>query len=173
MSREQDILDAAIKVFAQKGFSAATTSEIAKQAGVAEGTIFRYFKTKKDILNHVMIQLIEVMSDELVTKQVGKLINENKDKDPSCLLKLLFKDRIEVISKHIDLIKIVLTEMQYHPDLKNAFFMNFAVKGKDLMGQFFNENIENGVFKNIDPLILTRSFVGMVAMFIIQKQMAP
>ncbi len=49
--KEQRILEAAIAVFSEKGFSAATTSEIAKNAGVAEGTIFRYFKTKKDILN--------------------------------------------------------------------------------------------------------------------------
>ena len=45
--KEQKILNAACLVFSQKGYSSATTSEIAKWAGVAEGTIFRYFKTKK------------------------------------------------------------------------------------------------------------------------------
>ena len=44
--KEEKILKSAIKIFSEKGFSASTTSEIAKDAGVAEGTIFRYFKTK-------------------------------------------------------------------------------------------------------------------------------
>lgn len=47
MNRKEAVLKAAVKIFSEKGYSAATTSEIAKEAGVAEGTIFRYFKTKK------------------------------------------------------------------------------------------------------------------------------
>lgn len=41
------ILEAAIEIFSDKGYSAAATSEIAQKAGVAEGTIFRYYKTKR------------------------------------------------------------------------------------------------------------------------------
>jgi AcrR family transcriptional regulator len=44
---QKKIIDAAIKVFSEKGFEGATTSEIAQEAGVAEGTIFRHFSTKK------------------------------------------------------------------------------------------------------------------------------
>lgn len=49
--RKTQITKAAIKLFSQKGFTASTTKEIAEQAGISEGTIFRYFKTKKDILD--------------------------------------------------------------------------------------------------------------------------
>lgn len=45
--KQISILEAAIEIFSDKGFSAASTSEIAQKAGVAEGTIFRYYKTKK------------------------------------------------------------------------------------------------------------------------------
>ncbi|MFH2067609.1 MAG: TetR/AcrR family transcriptional regulator [Pseudomonadota bacterium] len=44
------ILDAAIKVFAEQGFFRSTISQIAKEAGVADGTIYLYFKNKDDIL---------------------------------------------------------------------------------------------------------------------------
>ena len=46
------ILEAAIKVFAEKGFHQSTISQIARQAGVADGTIYLYFKNKDDILVH-------------------------------------------------------------------------------------------------------------------------
>jgi len=46
------ILNAAVKVFAELGFHQATISQIAREAGVADGTIYLYFKNKKDILSH-------------------------------------------------------------------------------------------------------------------------
>jgi AcrR family transcriptional regulator len=45
------ILEAATRVFAERGLTAAPTSEISKQAGVADGTLFTYFKTKDDLIN--------------------------------------------------------------------------------------------------------------------------
>jgi AcrR family transcriptional regulator len=45
------ILDTATLLFAGRGLTAAPTSEISKQAGVAEGTLFTYFKTKDDLIN--------------------------------------------------------------------------------------------------------------------------
>jgi TetR/AcrR family fatty acid metabolism transcriptional regulator len=52
MDKYQRILDAAIKVFADQGFFQSTVSQIAKAAGVADGTIYLYFKNKDDILIH-------------------------------------------------------------------------------------------------------------------------
>ena len=48
--KQKKIIVSAIQSFAEKGYSATSTSEIAKKAGVAEGTIFRHYKTKKDLL---------------------------------------------------------------------------------------------------------------------------
>jgi AcrR family transcriptional regulator len=59
------ILDAATRVFAERGLTAAPTSEISKQAGVAEGTLFTYFKTKDDLINalyrEIKLQLADAM----------------------------------------------------------------------------------------------------------------
>lgn len=51
-SKSHRILEAAVKVFARKGYTAATVSEVAREAGVADGTIYLYFKNKDDILVH-------------------------------------------------------------------------------------------------------------------------
>jgi len=53
MSRKEAILEAATQLFAQRGFSATPTADIAKKAGVAEGLVFHYFKTKEGILLHI------------------------------------------------------------------------------------------------------------------------
>src|SRR5512141_961309 len=51
-SKSERILEAAVKVFARKGYTAATVAEVAREAGVADGTIYLYFKSKDDILVH-------------------------------------------------------------------------------------------------------------------------
>ncbi len=51
-SKSHRILEAAVKVFARKGYTAATVAEVAREAGVADGTIYIYFKSKDDILVH-------------------------------------------------------------------------------------------------------------------------
>ena len=67
------ILDAATHVFAERGLTAAPTSEISKQAGVAEGTLFTYFKTKDDLINalyrEIKLELADAMMSGFPRKQ--------------------------------------------------------------------------------------------------------
>src|SRR2546422_10243273 len=67
--KRERILAAAERVFAKRGFFAARVSEIAKDAGVADGTIYLYFKSKDDVLTSLfedrMSRLLEVMRAEV------------------------------------------------------------------------------------------------------------
>jgi AcrR family transcriptional regulator len=75
-AKRNAILDAATRLFAERGLTAAPTSEISKQAGVAEGTLFTYFKTKDDLINaiyrEIKLELADaMMSDFPRKKNVG------------------------------------------------------------------------------------------------------
>jgi AcrR family transcriptional regulator len=61
------ILDAATRVFAERGLTAAPTSEISKQAGVAEGTLFTYFKTKDDLINALYREIKSELADAMMS----------------------------------------------------------------------------------------------------------
>ena len=67
------ILDAAMRLFAERGLTAAPTSEISKQAGIAEGTLFTYFKTKDDLINalyrEIKLELADAMMSDFPRKQ--------------------------------------------------------------------------------------------------------
>ena len=60
MGRKDDIIDAAVKLFAENGFAATPTSAVAKKAGVAEGLIFHHFKNKAGILTYIFTELSEI-----------------------------------------------------------------------------------------------------------------
>ena len=67
------ILDAATRLFAERGLTAAPTSEISQLAGVAEGTLFTYFKTKDDLINalyrEVKLELADAMMSDFPRKK--------------------------------------------------------------------------------------------------------
>ncbi|MGV8981730.1 TetR/AcrR family transcriptional regulator [Clostridium sp.] len=169
-SKEEKILESAILLFSKKGFSATTTSEIAKDAGVAEGTVFRYYKTKKHILVKVMSRLIEVMSEELVANPVGKILKENKDKDDSDILKMLLMDRLEMFNKYWDIIQVIIIEIQFHEDIRESFFKNVVFKGNAVLSEFIESGIAKGRFKNFDLIVVSRALVSTFMACVIHKK---
>src|SRR6267143_2252725 len=67
------IIDAATHLFAERGLTAAPTSEISKQAGVAEGTLFTYFETQDDLINslyrEIKLELADAMMSDFTRKK--------------------------------------------------------------------------------------------------------
>jgi AcrR family transcriptional regulator len=67
------ILDAATRLFAERGLAAAPTSEISNWAGVAEGTLFTYFRTKDDLINslyrEIKLELADAMMSDFPRKK--------------------------------------------------------------------------------------------------------
>ena len=169
-NKEEKILKSAIKFFSQKGYSATTTSEIAKDAGVAEGTVFRYYRTKKHLLIKVMGKLIEVMSEELIENSAGKILKENQNKEDKEILKILLMDRLEVFNKYWDIIQVVITEMQFHKDIRESFLKNVVFKVKDVLSEFIERGIAKGRFKNFDSMVVSRTLIGTFMAYIIQKK---
>lgn len=93
-SKRNIILDAALEVFAREGYHASTVGAIAKQAGISQGLMYNYFKSKEELLHDLMIGMIETLMceympinpKETVTRDhVVKFINVGIDlvlKDP-------------------------------------------------------------------------------------------
>lgn len=68
------ILEAATEIFAEKGYAATSTSEIAQKAGVAEGTIFRHYKTKKDLLLSIAGPIVIKLVAPFLLRDFAKMI---------------------------------------------------------------------------------------------------
>ena len=170
--KEKRILEAAVNVFSQKGFSAATTSEIAKQAGVAEGTIFRYFKTKKDILRGILIHMINIFSRKMVIDNVEKMFLNPGDKDIRTLFKEFVKDRLKLVDSIFPMVRVVLGEAMYHEDVREAIYKNIIVKAVEIFRAFQKKMAEKGILReDVEPEVIIRSIMGNVAVLIAQRNM--
>lgn len=170
---EERILEAAIKVFAEKGFSAATTSEIAKEANVAEGTIFRYFPKKKELLHGIVYRVIDLFGEDIVINSIKQTIEKNKDKEIKELLKAIILDRVDLFKKYSSYFKVIVYEIQFHKDIRQLFIDKIAKKAIEIGKSITEEGKLRDEFKDIDSLIAFRSFVGMVFMMLIQREFMP
>ncbi|PJI08731.1 MULTISPECIES: TetR/AcrR family transcriptional regulator [Clostridium] len=172
--REKDIMEAAIKIFSEKGYNAATTSEISKEAGIAEGTLFRYFKNKKALLAKIIMFSSKVIGKSIITDRLNKIIEKNKDKDIKEILKLIILDRIDLLEKNKKIFKIVVTEIQYQEDLKEAFVNNIIFAVKDMAYGYIEHNAEiKEKLKDLDLMVVGRTLIGSVIMLVMQEEFFP
>lgn len=171
--RQWDILDAATKIFAQKGYEGGRTSDIAKEANIAEGTIFRYFKTKKDLLVGLLMPLIIKFFRPLMFKSMEKIMDNEKNESINVVLKNIMMDRMSLIKRNAPLVKTVMVESIYHPELLEPLQKEIAPKVIPIVDKFFKENIEKGNLREIDPRLMTRSLISLVAGFSILSNSFP
>lgn len=131
----------------EKGFSAASTSEIARQAGVAEGTIFRYFKTKKDILRGILMHLGNVIAELLVVYGLKKILFHEGHEDLRSGIKGVLKDRMAMIDAVFPMLRIVITEAMYHEDIRQILYdkiISRAVEVVCVIGEMVDKGLMKG-----------------------------
>ncbi|KZL93490.1 TetR/AcrR family transcriptional regulator [Clostridium magnum] len=171
--RQWQIINAATKIFAEKGFEGARTSEIAKEADVAEGTIFRYYKTKKDILMGLVLPLIIKFFRPLILKSAEQIVQNEADKAIEEVLQSLFLDRLDLIENNLPLVKTVFIESSYHPELLNIVQNEIGAKIIPFISAFIEDNIKNDNFREIDPLVITRTLMSLLMGYIVFTNIFP
>ncbi|ERK29182.1 TetR/AcrR family transcriptional regulator [Clostridium intestinale] len=164
--RHWEILEAATKIFSEKGFENSRTSDIAKEANIAEGTIFRYYKTKKDLLMGLFIPMIIKFFRPMMLSSVEKIFN-NEDMSIEEVIKAIFMDRLQLIRKNMPLVKTLVIEAAYKPEILAALRETLLPKIVAVIDGFMIKNIEKGIFKDMDPRIMTRSFMSILAGYIV------
>jgi AcrR family transcriptional regulator len=144
-ARPQEILDAALSVFAEKGFAATRIDEIAARAGVAKGTIYLYFDSKEAVFTALVQnrlgEKLDVASD-LVERHQG----------PAAPLLANLLRIIGGFLRTSDLVvlpKIVIAEAGNFPDLARMYRQTVVARGLALLGRVIEMGQQSGEFKPI------------------------
>ncbi|CQR48312.1 Fatty acid metabolism regulator protein [Paraliobacillus sp. PM-2] len=122
------ILTKAIENFAKYGYAATSTSEIAKQAGVAEGTIFRHYPSKKDLLMAIVKPGILQLAVPYFAEQMIEEVFHSEEVDLEGLLRVFIYNRISFVKKNVQMIRIILQEVAFHPEIQQVFKDIFVTK---------------------------------------------
>jgi len=148
------IISAATNVFAKNGFYKAKVSEIAKKAGIADGTIYIYFKHKDDIL----IALFEEKMQEVLDNMKKQISLES---DPLLKIQRFAFIHLKLIEDNKDMAEIIQVELRQSGKFMKNYHNEKFVQYLDLIGDIIKEGKEKGVIrKDIIPGIGKRAFFG-------------
>lgn len=125
--KQKQIIIAAIESFSKKGFAATSTSEIAKNAGVAEGTIFRHYKTKKDLLLSIVTPVMSKLIAPFIVKDLYKVIDQRYENYED-FIRAMILNRRDFLKKNFPILKIMLQEIPFQPELREQFKEHVAKK---------------------------------------------
>ena len=148
------IIQAATKIFARKGFYQAKISEIAREAQIADGTIYIYFENKDDILISLFEEQMKVVLDNMV-------IQLSQEQDPEKKLQKFALTHMQLIEQNQDMAEIIQVEVRqsskFMKEYKNEKFIQYL----DLIADIVREGQEKGVFKkSVIPGVAKRAFFG-------------
>ncbi|MBD7908000.1 TetR/AcrR family transcriptional regulator [Sporosarcina gallistercoris] len=146
------IVDAAVSIIAQNGYHQAQVSKIAKEAGVADGTIYLYFKNKEDILISVFQEKMAVFADYV--KEILEMDLPASDK----LFKMI-ENHFKVL--HDDRNLAIVTQLELRQSSKELRFrINEVLKEYlTLLDALLREGIESGEFSPDLDIRLARQMV--------------
>lgn len=152
--KHSKIISAATKVFAKKGFFTARISDIAKEAKVADGTIYLYFNNKYDIL-------ISVFEEE-----IGKIVEQIKkslatETDPKKMLETYATRHLLTMKKNRNLAEVIQIELRQTNKLIKEYRNNKFSEYTDLVADIIRLGQMQGIFdQDIEPNIAKRFFFG-------------
>jgi len=160
------ILESAMRLFAEKGFSGTTTKEIAERAGVNEALIFRYFSTKRELYGAIIEKKIDEEPGIETPLEAYK-----ETKDDWYIFRSIAMRMFDKCGKDPDFIRLLHYSALEGHELSDMFFDTYVEYINMLLSEYIKDRISDGAFKRINPLVAARAFIGMVINYIIVQEL--
>ena len=158
----REILEAAKRVFAKKGFAATTIDEIAQEAEFSKGAMYGYFDSKEDLF----FSLIQEKSDDIEGR--FREVVESSD-DPETKVRDLVETYLTFFEEDRDFFQIIASEqprlgVETESRLKENIKERY-IRGLDLIEKIMKDGVSAGVLKEIKPRLLATGLVGIIHSF--------
>lgn len=145
--KQKKIFEVAIATFAEKGYSNTSTSEIAKKAGVAEGTIFKHYGTKENLLLSIMVPFLKDFFPTMADQLIGELMNEECSFEE--FLRALLTNRTTFLSENREIFMVTIKEMIYKEELKNELLPYISEVASERLVKVIETFKQRGDLKDI------------------------
>lgn len=155
VDKQTRIMEAAFEVFSRRGFPQATVAEIAQVAGVAEGTIYNYYRSKHDLL----VALVHDYADregisEILDRYSGTPGDVNLFRD-------LVENRVTVGFKNVDRLLVLIGEVQHDPELLQMYVEGMWQRALKRLEDSLGSGMDQGTLRQTDPAVVARTFLAM------------
>ena len=156
--RRAAIVDAAIHLFAEKGFRGATTRELAAASGVTEPILYQHFETKNDLYSAI----IEAKSQQ-GQQQGAELLALQESGDDRAFFRFLGNLLLERYEDDPDFMRLLLFSALERHEFAERFFERQVQGFFTLVAGYIQRRIDAGAFRPMDSQAAARGFTGMLS----------
>jgi AcrR family transcriptional regulator len=162
--RREDILQASLHLFADKGFHGTSMRDIARQANITEGLIYHYFASKRDLFRAIIdeysfLPLLRTLPD--LAEQL----------DLRGLLIVLARGFFDVLRQNAQLTRVLLQEIQVFPEEKEAFFADAVGQSIAELGEILDGRMSARARGQVDPQVTARLFFNALLAFFVEQEL--
>jgi len=163
--RREQIIDAAMRVFAQKGYSNATNKDIAREAGITPGLIYYYFESKEALL----YAILEARSP---LKLMASFPPQVLELPPEEFFPLLLRQVLGIIEGEdvVGLLRVMIPEVLHNPALF-ALPVSLFPRLFGFLGNYVEAKIASGEIRPLDSSLVVQTLVGSVMGFVLRRQL--
>jgi len=151
--KRRQLLDAAVRVFARKGFHASRVSDIAEEAGVAHGLLYHYFKSKDQVLEAVFHDNWSVLLARIASV-------EESDEPAADQLRHIAAVVLRTWLHLPDVVRVVIREFGRSPELAER--IGELAQPIDSIARVIERGVQRGEFKQVDPRVAATVVYGSI-----------
>lgn len=160
--RREQILKAASEIFSRKGFATATIPEIAKSAGVAAGTIYIYYSSKRELF-------LAVIKNTIINPSLLNLLTKINGPEVDITFRRVMQNRLDLLDNETMLrIPSLMGEIMHDPELKALWRDQFI---HPMMSQMEGIYHKTSVSESMEPAIAVRVVAGLIVGFLMLRIM--
>jgi AcrR family transcriptional regulator len=157
--RRLQILRIAVRLFSEHGFRGTTTKKIAEAAGVSEAMVFRHFATKEELYTAILDHKACAGGIEDPRQLVAEHLRR---KDDRAVFETLAFSALQHHENDREFNRLLLHAALEGHELAQMFWDRTVLQMYEFLGAYIRERQRDGVFREIEPRIVVRAFIGMV-----------
>jgi AcrR family transcriptional regulator len=164
-ARRAQIIEAATAVFAEKGYQRATVKEIAARAGLAPGTIYLYFASKRDVLL--------ALADHLIAQAIDKIAAQAAQLSAEGYIRVIMQDRVRFVRENAALIRAVAAELWTDEELLRRFWQQLVPRFFFIAAGHMRVQIAAGKLRPAKVEVVLPAVIGGVLLLGLLKEALP
>ena len=157
--RRAEIMEAAMRCFVRKGYHRTTVEEIAREAGIAHGTLYLYFRSKKDVLFAFLEQAVKETASEL--------LHNAEVRKPEEVLGRFIESRLQLHQGNNNLLKIIFAESLFDPTMAKEFTERVLQPTRQALSGYLQRCQEAGSLRVTDPDLAAQTLMATLAGYVL------
>lgn len=162
-ARRTELADAALRLWAEKGFDATSVASIADAAGVSKGTFYVYFSSKQALLEDVLRRYSLLPNIQSLAEDLG-------DRPFEEAVELFVRQAWSHLLEHRDLVRLAVREMPSHLEQVQEALEHIFIPGNQLIASYLESRLGPERAKEISLVVAGRGLVGMVMMMFLTQE---